>query len=201
MHFQFAKLYLCHHVFRKLENDPIPVHFILSATSAYQAATTIFTMILENDVLRNNLVGVPHYFHIMISFAGRFLLEVCMKRKEQLSINVEEDLRRMGAVLALFVRMQTMPSHPLSRVAIGLMRQLAACTASLGVDNVLIGSPFGAVEGLYANVKDVTDGTLGMQDGLQMPVYPQAHEVVPDTMAWSDFGNFSFDDMQYDFIV
>lgn len=107
----------------------------------------------------------------------------------------------MGAVLALFVRMQTMPSHPLSRVTTGLMRQLAACTASLGVDNVLIGSPFGAVEGLYANVKDFTDTTLGMQDGFQIPVDLQAHQAVPDTMAWSDFGNFSLDDMQYDFIV
>lgn len=195
MHFQFAKLYLCHHVFRKLENDLIPMHFMPSATSAYQAATTIFTMILENDVFRNNLVGVPHYFHIMISFAGRFLLEACMKRKEQLSISVEEDLQRMGAVLALFVRMQTTPSHPLTRVTTGLMRQLTACTASLGVDNVLIGSPFGALEGPYTNA------ALGKQDGLQMPFDLQPHQMVSDTMAWSDFGNFSFDDLRYDFIV
>ena len=201
MHFQFAKLYLCHHVFLKLENDLIPMHFIPSAIAAYQAATTIFTMILENDVFRNNLVGVPHYFHIMISFAGRFLLEVCMKRKDQLSINVEEDLQRMGAVLALFVRMQTMPSHPLTRVTTGLMRQLAACTTSLGVDNVMTGSPFGAVDGPYANVQDFTNGALGLQDGLQMPFDLQTQQLAPDPMAWSDFGNFSFDDLQYDFMM
>lgn len=158
-------------------------------------------MVLNNDVFRDSLVGVPHYFHIMISFAGRFLLEVCMERREQLSINVEEDLQRMSAVLALFVRMRTMPSHPLSRVTTGLMRQLAACTTSLGVENVLTGSPFVALEGQYVNVEGPAYGVLGMQDKPQMPFDLQAHQMPPDTMEWSDFGNFSFDDLQCDFLV
>lgn len=201
MHFQFAKLYLCHHVFLKLEDGPIPMHFVPAANAAYQAATAIFTMILENDVFRSNLVGVPHYFHIMISFAGRFLLEVCMKRKEQLSIQVEEDLRRMGAVLGLFVRMPTMPSHPLTRVTTGLMRQLAACTTSLGVDNVMTGSPFGAVDGPYANLQHPNNGAAGMQEGFSISFDPQIPTMAPDFMAWSDFGNFSFDDLQYDYTI
>lgn len=201
MHFQFAKLYLCHHVFLKLEDDPIPMHFVPAASTAYQAATTIFIMILENGVFRSNLIGVPHYFHIMISFAGRFLLEVCMKRKEQLGIQVEEDLRRLGAVLGLFVRMPTMPSHPLARVTTGLMRQLAACTTSLGVENVMTGSPFGAVDGPYAIGQSGNNASVGVQDGFNIAFDSQPPQMAPDFMAWSDFGNFSFDDLQYDYMV
>lgn len=158
-------------------------------------------MILENDVFRSNLVGVPHYFHIMISFAGRFLLEVCLKRKEQLGIQVEEDLRRLGNVLGLFVRMQTMPSHPLTRVTTGLMRQLAACTTSLGVDNVMTGSPFGAFDGPYAIGHAINNSSLGLQDGFNVAFDAQPPQMAPDFMAWSDFGNFSFDDLQYEYMV
>lgn len=201
MHFQFAKLYLGHHVFRELKDGPIPMHFVQPAITAYQAATTIFTMILENDVFRRNLVGVPHYFHIMISFAGRFLLEVCMERREQLGIQANEDLRRMSDVLGLFVRMQTMPSHPLTRVTTGLMRQLAACATSLGMDNVMTGSPFGAVEGPYANMQGFQTKAMDVPNDLNMPFDFQANQLTTDSLAWSDFGNFSFEDLQYDFMV
>ena len=79
MHYHFGKLYLGHHVFRGLEASPIPPYFVSVATDARDAALNIFALILDNEAFRNNIVGMPHYFHIMISFAGHFLLEICMK--------------------------------------------------------------------------------------------------------------------------
>lgn len=200
MHSQFAKLYLGHHVFRGLKGSPIPVHFLPAATMAYTAATTIFTIVLENQVFRDNLIGVPHYFHIMISFAGRFLLEVCMDRKEQLDVQVDHDLGLMSSVLALFVRMPTLPQHPLTRVTAGLMRQLSKCTASLGLENVMTGSPFKDMNGSYGQALDLPSQTTSAQLDFDPSAPPFAMSTMPqDLMTWGDLGNFSFEDLRYDF--
>lgn len=200
MHCQFAKLYLGHHIFRDLKDNPIPVHFLRAAITAYAAATTIFNIVLDDQAFRDNLIGVPHYFHIMISFAGRFLLEVCMSRQEQLNVNVDHDLRLMSSVLALFVRMPTLPQHPLTRVTAGLMRQLSACTTGFGLANVMTGSPFGNMDGACGSALDMLDqGSFSLAnldttvDPLSMPAMPQ------ELLNWGDLGNFSFEDLQYDF--
>ncbi|KAF7590661.1 hypothetical protein BBP40_002553 [Aspergillus hancockii] len=51
---------------------------------AHEAAVTIFEMILNESQLKEGLVGMPHYFHIMIAFAGHLLLEICNNHHEQL---------------------------------------------------------------------------------------------------------------------
>lgn len=142
MHYQFSKLYLGHHAFRGLKDQPIPMHFLSAATSGYDAAITIFRMILSNSALRENLLGIPHYFHIMISFAGHFLLDVCMRYPEQLSISVEKDLECVRLALAHLARLETLPQHAISRSATGLFRKLSECSATYGLDSALDQSPF-----------------------------------------------------------
>ncbi|KAH7021476.1 uncharacterized protein B0I36DRAFT_393950 [Microdochium trichocladiopsis] len=146
MHHQYARLYLTHHVFRGLGEGPIPGHFIGQAATAHEAAVAIFAVVLENEAFRTNILGMPPYFHVMISFAGHFLLEVVIKKhREQLGIAPEvldEDLKRVAAVLALFARTPAMPQHPIARAVAGLSRRMNECTAVLGLESIFTGSPF-----------------------------------------------------------
>lgn len=198
MHHQFGKLYLGSHVFRGLGNDPLPLHFLAPASSAHEAATTIFTMIVENGAFCANLIGMPHYFHIMISFAGHFLLDVCTKYREQLDLNLEEDFRRVSAALALFTRLDVLPQHPLSRVTTGLMRRLSECTVTLGIDSVLTGSPFGALDGQYAMARDfglngpMVAAGASSTDWQMDAAGNMGTSFHPDEFLSLDFGNFAF---------
>ncbi|PSR75968.1 hypothetical protein BD289DRAFT_338028, partial [Coniella lustricola] len=164
MHYQYARLYLGHHIFQSLNHNHthnnnnidttpiIPVHFLPAAQAARQAALTIFSIIVDNAAFRNNITGMPHYFHVMITFAGHCLLDMITKYRDQLGIGestpmtpaggrggVEDDLNRVTAALALFARSPaaTAPQHPIARALVGLTRKLNECTASLGVDSVL----------------------------------------------------------------
>ena len=100
MHYHFGKLHLGHHVFKGLRGAPVPVQFQSAAVMAHDAAISIFEMIIDDHQLQDALLGMPHYFHIMIAFAGHFLLEVCNKYHEQLSISLESDLGLISRVLA-----------------------------------------------------------------------------------------------------
>lgn len=196
MHFQFSKLYLGHHVFRGLKTDPIPPHFLPAATSAREAAVTIFSMVMENEAFRSHIVGMPAYFHIMISFAGHVLLEVCLKYREQLNVMVEEDFRLVSAALAVFARTPVMPTHPISRVTAGLMRKLNECTAALGMESVLTESPFG--NGEYAAARDFTTKA----GDVPMPSTFDLHLAngLPDDLLYAEFGDLTFPDSQFGFM-
>lgn len=130
-------------MFRGLKEEPIPVHFIPIATMAYTAARTIFQMMLHNDALRDNLLGVPHYFHVMMAFAGHFMLDVCAKYSDQLAISIHEDLNIMKATLAHCKRIPgQLPLHPLSRMTAGLVRKLTEYATIVGIGPMLDESPF-----------------------------------------------------------
>lgn len=197
MHYQFGRLYLGHHIFRGLKADPIPPHFISVAASARDAALTIFALILENEAFRNNIVGMPHYFHIMISFAGHFLLEVCMKYREQLNVIVEEDFQRVSSAVALFARTPAMPQHPISRVTAGLMRKLTEYTASLGMESLISNSPFANPE--WAAVRDFSNN---LPDGstLSTSFDLQLTNGIPDDFLYAGFDDMTMPDSQFPFL-
>ncbi|KAI7570667.1 cytochrome b2 [Hortaea werneckii] len=205
LHHQFGQLYLGHHVLRGLQKtDPIPLHFQQAALTAHEAAGTIFSMIVENDALRANIVGMPHYFHIMISFAGHFSLEVCMKFSEQLGVNVHDEFTRISSVLAFFAHTDVVTQHPLARVTTGLMRKLSDCSAALGVDGVLTGSPFSRLEGQYAAARDfgLASTSEAQQPGL-LPgtTTPFDWQALPTDFLYTDFADFDFADTQFDFVT
>ncbi|KXT17288.1 hypothetical protein AC579_516 [Pseudocercospora musae] len=192
IHWQFAKLYLGHHVFRGIESDPIPTYFLSAAITARDAAVTIFTMIAEDDSFRNHILGMPAYFHVMISFAGHFLQGICVKYSQQLGINVEEDFRRISAALAVFARTPALPSHPITRMTAGLMRKLNECTTALGMDSVLTESPFANPE--LATVRDYASNINGNVHG---PFDLQAANGLPDDFLYADFSDLTFPDTQF----
>ncbi|KAI7479915.1 cytochrome b2 [Hortaea werneckii] len=205
LHHQFGRLYLGHHVLRGLQKtDPIPLHFQQAALTACEAAGTIFSMILENDALRANIVGMPHYFHIMISFAGHFSLEVCMKFSEQLGVNVHDEFTRISSVLAFFAQTNVVAQHPLARVTTGLMRKLSDCSAALGVEGVFAGSPFSRLEGQYAAARDfgLASTSEAQQPGLlHGTATPFDWQALPTDFLYTDFADFDFADTQFDFVT
>lgn len=133
LHYHFGKLNLGHYVFQGLRGAPVPDVFIGSAVMAHDAATAIFYSILEDEDLQQDLLGMPHYFHIMIAFAGHFLLEVCNKYHVQLSLNLHEDLGMLNRVLMLFNNVRCHQQHPLRRMSPGLSQKLFECAAQLNV--------------------------------------------------------------------
>lgn len=192
MHYRYARLYLYHHVFQGLGKQlPIPAHFLAAAAAAREAAHGIFAMTLEDAAFRAHIVGMPHYFHIMISFAGHFLLEVATRHREQLGVAVEEDFARVAAVLALFARTPARAQHPISRALAGLTRKLNESTAGLGMDSVLMGSPFQNAE--YTSLMtgfggDVTGGDAA--DPMLTSLDVQAISGLSDDFLYGDFGDF-----------
>ncbi|KAL4889026.1 hypothetical protein BDV59DRAFT_205607 [Aspergillus ambiguus] len=137
LHYQFGKLYLGHQVFKGLHGKPIPTHLLRAAAMAHEAATTTFEMILSKPELQQGLVGMPHYFHIMIAFAGHFLLEVCRNYREQLAFRLEDEFSLINRVLTLFRNTPCIPQHPLSRMTGGLTRKMLDCAAELGIQDVI----------------------------------------------------------------
>lgn len=84
------------------QTDAIPHYFINPASTAVTAAISILELILKDDDLRNSLVGVPHYFHTMIAFAGVVLLKASGKYHAQLSIDLESIFNLTSRVISLF---------------------------------------------------------------------------------------------------
>ncbi|KUL91810.1 hypothetical protein ZTR_01333 [Talaromyces verruculosus] len=133
LHYQFSKLYLGHHVFRNLNGQSVPSHYLTAAVAAHDAAVSIFDMILTDTTLHSSLVGMPHYFHIMIAFAGNFLLEICKNYHDQLSIRVQNDFALIEQVLGVFQTIPCISQHPIHRMTLGLGRKLYDCAASVGL--------------------------------------------------------------------
>lgn len=134
LHYHFAKLHLFHHVFRGLKPGmtassvlPIPGYFRHAASEAVSAAIFILDLLLHDTDVRNGLIGVPHYFHTMITFAGHFLLEAATKYGDQLSTNQSYVFDLVQNVINLFHVTPCIEQHPIHRMAIGLDRKLQDC--------------------------------------------------------------------------
>ncbi|KAJ5747026.1 uncharacterized protein N7511_008722 [Penicillium nucicola] len=189
MHYHFGKLYLGHQVFKGLNGETIPPYFLTAASMAHEAAVAIFEMILHED-LQQNLVGMPHYFHIMIAFAGHFLLEVSQDYYSQLSFAPDQNFELIQKVLELFQDIPAVQQHPICRMTPGLTRKLRECISVLQRDGHLLSS--------------IGDGAGSMnytQDAADMPPpssFPFSGEslVAPvDDFLLADFGEFTFPGM------
>jgi hypothetical protein len=133
LHYQFSKLYLGHHHFRNLNGQPVPSHCLAAAVAAHDAAVSIFDTILTDTTLHSSLVGMPHYFHIMIAFAGNFLLEICKNYHDQLGIQIQNDFALVEQVLGVFQTIPCISQHPIHRMTLGLGRKLYDCATSVGL--------------------------------------------------------------------
>ena len=205
MHYQYGKLYLGHHVFKGLKGEPIPPYFLASASIARDAAGEIFDMILKDVGLQQSLVGMPHYFHIMIAFAGHFLLGVCTQYHEQLSIDLRHYFDLIGQVITLFQNLPCIPQHPIARMTPGLARKLLDSAAMMNLTT--------AVEHQAARFQDPNDlgevssfltptlsGSLPTESSANFDPRFGPMSNVPDNMFFSDFEQFSFPDMTMNFM-
>ncbi|KAL4915700.1 hypothetical protein BDW62DRAFT_219248 [Aspergillus aurantiobrunneus] len=195
LHYQFGKLYLGHQVFKGLHGRPIPPHFLSAATMAHDTAVVIFEMILGEPELQDGLVGMPHYFHVMIAFAGHLLLEICQNYYEQLGIKLQEDFQLINSALDLFRNMQCIPQHPIWRMTPGLNRKLHDCAASIGFPVPSATVPVGGL-----NVQPVM---TGQQGDLYYPAVPTAEAASQplDELLFTDFGEFNFPDLTSNFMA
>jgi hypothetical protein len=208
---------------------------------AHGAAISIFEFILNDSALSDSLIGVPFYFHVMISFAGHFLLS-CNQYSEQLSIDVDNNISLMDAVIELFKSLPCIAQHPLHKMTAALERKLYESKAVLnkhlsintGIpDNSLSSSMHGVTDplmgGMSNNGQRAVEGNGSMlpNNGMMHPentstipgsshstlgqgnqfetnlaslpsgfsMMPADHNASID-MAFQDFGQFGFLDMQ-----
>lgn len=130
LHFHFAKLFLCSHVFRRapvaegdhLQLDPDLEEF---ATSAIHSATSILQVIAADQEIQSYLHGLPAYFDTMIAFAFVFLLKIWIKNPARLRIDkagISETLDLLATVLKN-VTTAMHPRHLLTSIA-NSMRKL-----------------------------------------------------------------------------
>jgi hypothetical protein len=204
MHYQLGKLYLGQHIFRGLKADPIPIHFIAAANMACSAAVHIFNMILNDENLQQSLVGVPHYFHVMIAFAGHFLLEVCQKHSEQLMLDLDSTFQLIGAVLKIFANLPAIPQHPICRITLGLGRKTMDCASSLGKAACLAGTLPLPLHGQHESQLHANGERQISMDPMNMPasrtVAPYMQNMPSmDDFSYPDFPEFQFPDMHSNF--
>lgn len=205
MHYQFGRLYLGQHVFRGLKGDPIPMHFMSAASMARDAAVTIFEMLLSDTSLQDSMVGVPHYFHIMIAFAGHFLLEVCEKYAEQLSIDLDAMLQLMGKVLSIFTQLPAIPQHPICRMSAGLGRKVLDCATNMGRGECLLGT-LNLPELNAQHLSTLAQGDRHVPlDSVQvstghLPLHPMHQMPPPINDFYADFTEFQFPDISLNFV-
>lgn len=200
LHYRFGKLNLGHHVFQGLHGQPVPDVFVPAALMAHDAAIAIFEMILNDEQLQSDLVGMPHYFHIMIAFAGHFLLEICSNYHAQLSLSLHDDLGLVSRVLTLFENLQCHPQHPIRRMTPGLGQKLFERAAKL---EILL--PFHQATSTAAGVANQNGDTATQQyqypempDSFQLPV-TQMHPM--NEMGFAHFGEFEFPNMSLNFMA
>jgi len=95
---------------------------------AHGAAVYIFEMIINDGGLTESLLGIPFYFHVMISFAGHFLMS-CSQYWEQLSIDVNENLNLINKAIELFKGIPCLDQHPLHKMRLALEHKYHECRA------------------------------------------------------------------------
>lgn len=207
LHYQFGKLNLGHHVFQGLHGAPVPDVFVSVAIMAHDAATTIFEMILSDEQLQKDLVGMPHYFHIMIAFAGHFLLEVCQKYYAQLSLDLHEDLGFINRVLMLFANMQCHHQHPIRRMTPGLSQKLFECAAKLNIKLHFNNSNSHQDNGVAGFDGSSHAAASAMQHPMSYPNIAENWQFTPtnmhsvDEMTLGSSGEFEFPNMSLNFMT
>ena len=116
-----------------MTNGHIPSYFLATALMAHSASRSIFELLLEDSILKESLVGVPFYFHVMISFAGQFMLS-CAPQSEQLCVEAKDDIELMHRSISMFKSIVCVAAHPLQRMTAALERRFHECRAMLGME-------------------------------------------------------------------
>lgn len=129
LHFYFAKLLVCSHVFRGLASDsaadPLPAEFQDLALTAVESAKSILDHIILDPDLKLAFVGFPHYFHTMIAFACSFLLKTATKYRKHVRIDVATVFDKINLMLDLCRNSRCTQYHLIHWIGEGLQKMLS----------------------------------------------------------------------------
>lgn len=176
-HFNLAKLHLHSHVFRGLNDTPVPPYFRESAVSSARAATTIVELLLSDEDLRGGLVGMPHYLHTMIAFACGFLLQLTKKHDGDL-VGKSTVLDLIGKLVHQLHSLPAGKWHLVRFLADGLEKMVAA---SVRTPSQMAARPFNPYQmgngqgpsstgsAPFEFFPGQTDFGLGQEDTFMMP--------------------------------
>ncbi|KAF4872783.1 Transcriptional activator of proteases prtT [Colletotrichum siamense] len=124
----FAKLQINSLAIRgvSMNSDKLSTERKEFANMAISAASSILTLVQEEEDLRRALVGTPLYVHTMIAFASVFLMKVAAKWGSIMGLNIEyanvsRVLDKMVTVLKAAV---TSDKHMLKHIGQGLEKML-----------------------------------------------------------------------------
>lgn len=193
---------------------PIPGYFRLAALGAVSAAISILEFLLHDADLRNSLIGVPHYFHTMITFAGHFLLEASTKYGEQLSSDQSYVFSLIQNIIHLFHTTPCIEQHPIHRMAVGLDRKLQDCqgakNGSMSYSDQSIHSSLA-----FAPAPRESASFWGMNNGSANQTYRNhpplnyggeedfalLHDTSDLSLSFPAFGEFDYPDMRMNFLL
>ncbi|KAK7927090.1 hypothetical protein PG985_004088 [Apiospora marii] len=144
LQYNFAKLYLCSHVFRGVSTAGFTSHaaevamdFEEIANSAVLAASAILRAVVSDPEIQGFLDGLPTYFNTMIAFAAVFLLKVSTKYSSVVQVDLQKIKHLLRTLLAT-LKSVTSSMHP--------RHLLVSITA--GIENLLGRS--GVISSTYA---------------------------------------------------
>ncbi|KAK5229330.1 hypothetical protein LTR47_007932 [Exophiala xenobiotica] len=131
LHYHFAKLFLCSHVFRRApspndEQMQLDSDLEEFANMAIHSATAILQVIVADQEIQSYLQGLPAYFDTMIAFAFVFLLKVTIKNPANLRIDkgpITETLDSLVKVLKNTTASMH-PRHLLTSIASSIQKLL-----------------------------------------------------------------------------
>lgn len=183
LHYHFAKFYLCSHVYRGLRTTGEADGATLSreledmAEEAIAAAFSILQSLLDYEELRIGLVGVPHYFHTMYTFAAVFLLKIATRYTEHVAIDVNSVLEIVYKIVHLFESSPCAKQHLVHRISRGLKEMLIVCRQLIesGVENSTLWEVSGTA--------DRAENGMGFHDN---------GGIIPDDSSIFDLDNFNF---------
>lgn len=102
---------------------------------AISAAASILTFVLEEEDMRQALVGTPLYVHTMITFASAFLMKGTTMWGRVMGLNIDAGYvtNLLERVVSLLRTLVTSDRHVLHHIAFGLEKMLAKFSTTSGV--------------------------------------------------------------------
>ena len=130
LHFHFAKLYLCSHVFSGASPEGGPYQLSSEmdefADSAILSASSIIRVIIADQEIKSFLGILPTYFDTVIVFAAVFLLKLVHRAPANIRIDREEILGLVRHLVTVLrnVTAQMHTQHLLSNIATSIRKLL-----------------------------------------------------------------------------
>ncbi|KAF7117173.1 hypothetical protein CNMCM5793_005893 [Aspergillus hiratsukae] len=174
LHYHFAKFQLNSLSLRALSPTNTPVFSMdrkESANIAISSAMACLNMVLEEQDIRDAIVGVPIFTHTMVTFSAVFLLKVAVNwNSAYLSIDGREVRRLVERVIELLNCVSAGERHLTRHIARGLSKMLerfdsweTAWQAGAG------GLPVGGTGAVERSGSEVPGGANAMAQGFPPP--------------------------------